>query len=264
MQFDVDLRKRVVAQGRAFDLDVSFRVESPRLALYGPSGAGKTLTLQMLAGLVRPDEGRIVVDGRPWFDAERGIDLAPGARRVGYVFQDYALFPHWTVARNVGAAFARSWPRPLSAAQAARVERALTLFDLADVRDSYPAQLSGGQRQRTALARALVGRPRVLLLDEPFAALDGMLRERVRDELLALQARHDVPLVMITHDPEDIRACAEAVVTLDAGRVAGIVAGPVTAAPPPPASDAGRPPQRDDAPAAGAAPVRRNVRAGIG
>jgi molybdate transport system ATP-binding protein len=233
MQLEVDIQKRVRAQGRTFELAVAFRVETRRLALYGPSGAGKTLTLQMLAGLVRPDAGRIIINGRPWFDASLKIDLTPRARRLGYVFQDYALFPHWTVARNVGAAFVRGWPRVLSMSQEARVERALTLFDLIDVRDSYPAQLSGGQRQRTALARALVGKPRVLLLDEPFAALDGMLRGRLRDELLALQDRHDVPWILITHDPDDLHTCAEAVVTLEDGRVVDVVAGPVTAASPP-------------------------------
>jgi molybdate transport system ATP-binding protein len=261
MKFDVALRKRVTAQGRRFDLDVSFRVESARLALYGPSGAGKTLTLQMLAGLVRPDAGRIVVDGSPWFDAEQRIDLAPAARRVGYVFQDYALFPHWTVAKNVGASFVRGWPRLLSSSQTTRIERALTLFDLNDVRDSYPAQLSGGQRQRTALARALVGRPRILLLDEPFAALDGMLRDRLRDELLTVQQGSAVPLILITHDPDDLRACAEAVVTLDGGRVVDVVAGPATAAAP---SRDGSPLRATAASDTGAPVVGRIIRARIG
>jgi molybdate transport system ATP-binding protein len=232
VQIEVDIRKRVPAQGRTFDLDVSFRATTRRLALFGPSGAGKTLTLQMLAGLVRPDAGRIVVDGETWFDAKRGIDLAPAARRIGYVFQDFALFPHWSVAQNVAAAFARGWPRRLSASQRARVERALELFDLADVRDSYPAQLSGGQRQRTALARALVGEPRFLLLDEPFASLDGLLRIRLRSELLALQQRHGVPLVLITHDPDDLTACAEAVVTLAHGRVEAFATRAGAAGPP--------------------------------
>jgi molybdate transport system ATP-binding protein len=247
MQLDVDIQKRVRAQGRTFDLEVAFCVESRRLALYGPSGAGKTLTLQMLAGLVRPDAGRIIVNGRPWFDASLKIDLAPRARRLGYVFQDYALFPHWTVARNVSAAFIRGWPRVLSTSQEARVERALTVFDLLDVRDSYPAQLSGGQRQRTALARALVGKPRMLLLDEPFAALDGMLRGRVRNELLALQDRHGVPWILITHDPEDLHTCADAVVTLADGRVVEVVAGPVTAAAPPAVDDVDLPSIRSGA-----------------
>jgi molybdate transport system ATP-binding protein len=138
------------------------------------------------------------------------------------VFQDYALFPHRTVAQNVAAPFVRAWPRGMTAEAAERVERTLALFELNDIRASYPAQLSGGQRQRTALARALVGHPRLLLLDEPFAALDGMLRRRLRGELLAIQARHGVPMVLITHDPDDLAACAEAVVTIEAGRVVDV------------------------------------------
>jgi molybdate transport system ATP-binding protein len=224
MHIDVDIEKHVRAACRRFDLAIRFSADTARLALYGPSGAGKTLTLQMLAGLVRPDKGRIVVEGKTWFDADRGVDVPPRERRVGYVFQDYALFPHWTVAQNVSGAFARGWPRPLRASQARRVERVLLSFDLSDVRESYPSQLSGGQRQRTAVARALVGRPRVLMLDEPFAALDGMLKNRLRAELLAIQAHYDIPMLLITHDPDDLAACADVVVSLDGGRVVALTA----------------------------------------
>jgi molybdate transport system ATP-binding protein len=224
MHIDVDIDKQVRAARRRFDLSIRFSADTTRLALYGPSGAGKTLTLQMLAGLVRPDRGRIVVDGKTWFDADRGIDVPPRARRVGYVFQDYALFPHWTVAQNVGGAFMRGWPRPLRASQTRRIERVLVSFDLSDIRDSYPSQLSGGQRQRTAVARALVGHPRILMLDEPFAALDGMLRKRLRAELLEIQARYDIPMILITHDPDDLSACADVVASLEAGRIEGLAA----------------------------------------
>ena len=219
MRIDVDIEKRVRAGDRGFSLAISFSADTDRLALYGPSGAGKTLTLQMLAGLMPPDNGRIVVDGSTWFDRKLGIDVPPRGRRIGYVFQDYALFPHWTVAQNVGGAFARGCPQRLTKEQALHVEHLLVMFDLADVRDSYPSQLSGGQRQRTAVARALVARPRILMLDEPFAALDGMLKNRLRRELLDIQARHAVPMILITHDPDDLAACADAVISLDAGRV---------------------------------------------
>jgi molybdate transport system ATP-binding protein len=225
MHIDVDIEKQVRAARRRFDLAIHFSADTTRLALYGPSGAGKTLTLQMLAGLVRPDKGRIVVDGKTWFDTDRRVDVPPRERRVGYVFQEYALFPHWTVAQNVSGAFARGWPRPLSASRARRVERVLLSFDLSDVRNSYPSQLSGGQRQRTAVARALVGRPRALMLDEPFAALDGMLKNRLRAELLAIQAHYDIPMILITHDPDDLAACADVVVSLDGGRVVDVATG---------------------------------------
>ena len=218
MHFDVDLEKPVHAQGRVFDLAVRFRATTDRLALYGPSGAGKSLTLQVLAGLVRPDRGRIVIDDTVWFDAQRRIDLPARARRVGYVFQDYALFPHRTVEDNVAAAMARWYPRRLTSEQKGQVDELLASFSLQDVRKSFPEQLSGGQRQRTALARALAARPGLLLLDEPFAALDAALRVRLRADLLDVQRRYGVPMVLISHDPDDLAHCAEVVVALADGR----------------------------------------------
>jgi len=228
MRFDVDIAKRVVAPGRTFHLDVRFRVDAERLALFGPSGAGKSLTLQALAGLVTPDRGRIAIDGETWFDAARGVCLPARARRVGYVFQEYALFPHRTVEGNVAAALARWYPRALSPSQRDDIDALLAAFELVDVRHSYPAQLSGGQRQRTALARAVAARPRLLLLDEPFSALDSGLRLRLRTDLLAAQRRFGIPMVLITHDPEDLAHCAESVVGLSEGRVTHGAADPPT------------------------------------
>jgi len=220
MRFDVDIGKRVVAQGRVFELAVRFCIETDRLALFGPSGAGKSLTLQALAGLVRPDRGRIAIDGRVWLDRNAGIDLPTRARRVGYVFQDYALFPHRTVEQNVAAALSRWLPAPLTPAARREIDTMLEAFALAEVRRSYPEQLSGGQRQRTALARALAARPALLLLDEPFAALDATLRLRLRADLIDVQRRFAIPMVLITHDPDDLVKCADAVITLTHGRVA--------------------------------------------
>lgn len=220
MLFDVDIVKRVIAQGRAFDLAVQFRVDAERLALFGPSGAGKSLTLQVLAGLVRPDRGRIVIDDQTWLDRTRNVELPTRARRVGYVFQDYALFPHRTVRDNVAAARARWYPRPLAPAERREIDELLDVFALNDVRNSYPVQLSGGQRQRTALARAMAARPRLLLLDEPFSSLDSALRLRLRADLLDVQRRFGIPMVLITHDPDDLAHCAESVVVLREGRVA--------------------------------------------
>jgi len=219
MKFDVDIAKRVIAQGRPFDLAVRFVLDSDRVALYGPSGAGKSLTLAALAGLVRPDRGRIAIDGEVWFDAARGVDRPTRQRQVGFVFQDYALFPHRTVEQNVAAAAERWYPRARDAVAQAEVAQLLGAFALDDVRKSYPEQLSGGQRQRTALARALAAKPKLLLLDEPFSALDAALRARLRAELVAVQRRFGVPIVIITHDPDDLVQCAERVVTLHDGKV---------------------------------------------
>jgi len=226
MRVDVDIRKEVRADGRRLVLDIAFVADAGRVALYGPSGAGKSLTLQMIAGLIRPDAGRIVVDGVTWFDASGGVDRAPRERGVAYLFQDYALFPHWTVTANIAAAFARAWPRRLTAANARAVDDLVERFALRDVARSYPAQLSGGQRQRVALARALVAEPRMLLLDEPFAALDRTLRLQLRDQLAALHAERGMPWIVITHDPDDLAACADTVIGVEAGRVVGVGAAP--------------------------------------
>ena len=218
MRFDIDIAKRVTAQGRPFDLDVRFAFEANLVAIYGPSGAGKSLTLAALAGLVRPDRGRIAIDGDAWFDSARGIDVPARKRHVGFVFQDYALFPHRTVEQNVAAANERWYPRSTDADARSELSQLIASFGLDDVRKSYPAQLSGGQRQRTALARALAAKPRLLLLDEPFSALDATLRTRLREELAAVQQRFGVPIVMITHDPDDL-AGVDVVVSLAEGKV---------------------------------------------
>ena len=219
MHFDVDVAKRVVAQGRAFDLAVQFRVDAHRLALFGPSGSGKSLTLQVLAGLVRPDRGRIVIDHEVWLDRSRNVELPARARCVGYVFQDYALFPHRTVQQNVAAVLARWYPRSLTPTERRDIDALLEMFALTDIRHSYPVQLSGGQRQRTALARAVATRPRLLLLDEPFSALDSELRLRLRADLLDVQRRFGIPIVLISHDPDDLAQCADSVVVLHKGGV---------------------------------------------
>ena len=227
MRVDVDIRKEVRADGRGLVLDIAFVAEAGRVALYGPSGAGKSLTLQMIAGLIRPDAGRIVVDDVTWFDAASGVNRSPRERGVGYLFQDYALFPHWTVTANIAAAFAHAWPRRLAPDEARAVDDLVDRFALRDVARSYPAQLSGGQRQRVALARALVAAPRMLLLDEPFAALDRTLRLQLRAELAALHAERGLPWIVITHDPDDLAACADTVVAVDAGRIVDVADAPM-------------------------------------
>jgi len=216
---DVDLQLRVAEGNRRFDLAVRFATEAPFAALYGPSGAGKSLTLQAIAGLLRPDRGHVRLDGRTLYDSVAGIDLAPPARRIGYLFQDYALFPHLSVFDNVAFGLTSALRPRLPAAGRARVEDLLAGFGLADMAASRPRHLSGGQRQRVALARALACEPQVLLLDEPFAALNPMLRRDLRRELAEVRRRWGIPALMITHDVEDVLELAEVAFVFDGGQV---------------------------------------------
>jgi molybdate transport system ATP-binding protein len=217
--WDVALRKTLRQGASTFELDVGFRSSARRVVLFGPSGAGKTQTLKMMAGIVAPDQGRVAVAGRLLFDSAQGIRTTAQQRHLAYMFQDYALFPHLTVRQNVAFALSRGLLNPARAVAHEAVDRWIRSFGLEAVAGHYPHQLSGGQRQRTALARALVSGPTALLLDEPFAALDKGLRERLREELKALQVELGLPMLLITHDEDDVRALAEEVVCLDAGRV---------------------------------------------
>lgn len=219
MTLTVDIRKTLIARERRFELSVSFTGSCQRIVLFGPSGAGKTLTLKAVAGLLKPDDGAITLGGQPLFDAARGIDIPTRARAAAYLFQDYALFPHLNVRQNVGFALRRGWLNPRSRETSQAVEYWLDAFDLMAVAGSFPAQLSGGQKQRVALARALVAEPRILLLDEPFAALDAGMRERMRRELSELQTRLDIPMVLITHDEADVAVFGDQVVQLAEGTV---------------------------------------------
>ena len=217
MKWDVAIRKTVGAGAQRFELDVAFRSDVERLVLFGPSGAGKTMTLKAIAGLVRPDAGRIAMAGTTLFDAVEGIDVPAQRRDCGYLFQEYALFPHLTVRQNIAFGLDPGWRNPRRAAGGAAVDRWLDTLELRALAERFPDQLSGGQRQRVALARALAGEPRALLLDEPFAALDEPLRNRLRAELAELQARLALPIVLITHDPADVDAFADDVVHIAAG-----------------------------------------------
>ncbi len=209
------------ARGRIFRLEVGFVSRARFTVVYGPSGSGKSLTMRAIAGLERPDRGRILLDGRVLFDSAAGVDLPARCREVGYVFQDYALFPHKTVFQNVafGLEAARPWPWRLASGQRAEVLRFLDLFEVRDLSSAYPGELSGGQQQRVALARAFIRRPGLVLLDEPFAALDPAMRDRMRRKFLDLHRRLDVPVVLISHDPADVSAFPAAVIRIEDGRV---------------------------------------------
>jgi molybdate transport system ATP-binding protein len=219
MLLDLDIRKLMRAGKQSFQLDVRLTTDSQRIVILGPSGSGKSLTLKAVAGLLRPDAGHIRLDGHELFDAAKGIDLAPQKRELAYVFQDYALFPHLTVRQNIAFPLLKGWFNPRRHQRHAQADYWCEAFQLGQVADQYPHELSGGQKQRTALARALVTQPRALLLDEPFAALDPGLRALMRTELKELQHRLQVPMVLITHDPEDAAVFGDHVVDLREGRV---------------------------------------------
>jgi molybdate transport system ATP-binding protein len=219
MMWQVELRSRLGSQASAFELDIAFTSDAQRLVVFGPSGAGKSQTLMMMAGLNAPQQGRVVFKDKVLFDSHRGIYLPARQRGLGYVFQDYALFPHLTVRQNIGFGLVQGWRNPSPAHQDPAIDYWTEVFQLQAVADLYPEQLSGGQRQRTALARALVASPQALLLDEPFAAMDRPLRQSLRSELLQLQADLSLPMVLITHDEEDVQAFAQEVIQVDKGRV---------------------------------------------
>jgi molybdate transport system ATP-binding protein len=232
MIWEVAIRRTLRHGASRFELDVTFASACPRVVLFGPSGAGKTQTLRIVSGTAPADGGRVAVGGRVLQDSAAGIRLTPQARALGYVYQDYALFPHLTVRQNVAFARRTGWRNPRRDHSDAEVERWLSAFALEPVAGHFPHQISGGQRQRTALARALVTRPSALLLDEPFAALDKQLRAHLRAELAELQAQIGVPMLLITHDDDDVRALADDVVRLDHGRVV-TATNPEISAPPP-------------------------------
>jgi len=215
--FEIRIKKHFADS--AFSLDVAFQSHAQRLVLLGPSGAGKSLTLKAIAGLLQPDSGRMQVGSQLLFDHHAGVNLPPQQRRLGYLFQDYALFPHLNVSQNIGFALNTGVLNPRRQHQHPQVQLWLERFELTPYALLYPHQLSGGQKQRVALARALVGEPAALLLDEPFAALDPTLRQSLRAELLQLQIQLQLPLLLITHDEQDAAVLGQTVIELAQGRL---------------------------------------------
>ena len=203
-----------------FTLRIVLDARNGAVGLLGPSGAGKSMTLRMIAGLSTPDRGRVVLNGRVLFDSAGGRNIPAASRRIGVVFQDYALFPHLTVAENVGFGLYRV-PKD---ERNAGIWKQLESMGIAELANRYPRQISGGQRQRVAIARCMAMEPDALLLDEPFAALDPHLRRRTEEQLRATLASFKGPVVFVTHDMEEaFRFCSELLV-LDNGQV--IASGP--------------------------------------
>ena len=210
---EMDVQKNLQSAEGPMLLHIQFRIEKGCFAtLYGPSGAGKTSTLKILSGLLAPDKGYLAVNGKTWYDSGRAVNRPPQERRIGFVFQDYALFPHMTVNQNLHFALGKK-------GDPAMLDRLIGMIALEGLGDRKPAELSGGQQQRVALARALVQQPELLLLDEPLAALDLETRLKLQDDLLELHREFGLTTLLISHDTGEIIKLADKVFVLEKGQV---------------------------------------------
>lgn len=212
MSIYVDIEKTL----GCFQLKVKFEAGNETLALLGASGCGKTMTLKCIAGVEKPDRGKIVLDGRVLFDSERNINLPPQVRCTGLLFQNYALFPNMTVQQNIQCGAARSQDK---GEQKKAVEQAMEDFGISELAHRYPHQLSGGQQQRVALARLLVSEPQILLLDEPFSALDSHLRFRLEQELHHTIRSFGKTVLLVSHDRDEVYRMSDRIAIMDHGTI---------------------------------------------
>ena len=218
MPIQVDIKKSF----GGFTLDVAFEADSEVVGLLGASGCGKSMTLKCVAGIVRPDEGRIVVNGVTLFDSEKRIDLSPQKRRVGLLFQNYALFPNMTVEQNIMTVLKSGGGRsPGGESIPERASRLMEKFHLKGLERHYPAQLSGGQQQRAALARIMSGKPALLMLDEPLSALDSYLRWQLEGELLQILEEFEGPTLYVSHNRDEVYRLCKKVCVMNLGRSEG-------------------------------------------
>jgi molybdate transport system ATP-binding protein len=208
-------KNRHGAGASPFVLDVSLEIPAGIAILFGPSGAGKSTLLDCIAGLLRPDTGRIAIGNDVLLDRERGVNLPPQRRRVAYVFQTLALFPHLTVEENVGYGL----PGLEIVEQHRKIREILEAFRVEKLRARKPGEISGGEKQRVALARSLVTSPRVLLLDEPLTGLDAELKAAIVDDLRAWNAAQQIPILYVTHSRDEVDALGERVIAMDHGRI---------------------------------------------
>jgi molybdate transport system ATP-binding protein len=208
---ELDIRKKLLGAQGEFTLEVELRIEQGEfVTLFGESGAGKTTLLRCLAGLAEPDEGNICINGETWFDSTKQVRLPVQQRHVGYMFQDYALFPNMSVRGNLEFALRKGANRQ-------RVIELIEIMELGELQHRKPDSLSGGQQQRVALARALAAEPQLLLLDEPFSALDQETKVRLQDEVLRLQRHFGLTTVMVSHDVSEVYRLSKRVLIIEQG-----------------------------------------------
>ena len=209
----LDIDKKFLAADGEMHLELNLTLEKGKLiTLYGESGAGKTSTLRLLSGLMKPDQGRIIVNGKTWFDSDKKINLPPQKRKIGYVFQDYALFPNMTVLENLEFALAKGQDKK-------NVSDLIEIIELGTLQHRKPETLSGGQKQRVALARALAERPDILLLDEPLAALDIKIRLKLQDYIQKIHREFNLTTILISHDIGEIVKLSDHVIFLEKGSI---------------------------------------------
>lgn len=208
MSLEVEIKKAY----DDFKLDVSFKSDNSVMAILGASGSGKSLTLKCIAGIETPDEGRIVLNDRVLFDSKKGTNLVPQMRQVGYMFQDYALFPNMTVKQNI----------EIACHEKNDVESYLECFQLKDVSNLYPHQLSGGQKQRTAMARMLAAKPELIMLDEPFSSLDRDLKGQMEAEVKAILEAEGKPAIFVSHDYEEVGRISRYAGVISNGEMCGV------------------------------------------
>ena len=212
----MNLKVHIFKKFEGFSLKVDFDSDAKNIALLGPSGSGKSLTLKCIAGIIKPDEGHIELDGKVLFDSEKHINLPPQKRGVGYLFQSYALFPNMTVKKNILAGLHNEKDKE---AKSKTLYDYARLLKISDVLDNYPHEISGGQAQRTALARILVSKPSILLLDEPFSALDAFLRNKLQMELKDILEEYNGQSIIVTHDRDEAYLLSDEIVLVDNGSI---------------------------------------------
>lgn len=213
---DINLSKKLLGSGGEFDFGCNISNDTNELiSVFGPSGSGKSTLLKMIAGLENADSGYIKIGDETWFDKENGINLRPQKRKVGFVFQEYTLFPNMNVLENI--MFAQS------AKNAKKAKELLELTELTELIGAYPVTLSGGQKQRVAIARAIAREPEILLLDEPFSALDTAVKRKLHDEILRLKSALSLPILFVSHDKEEVFRLSDKVAEVKNGKISAML-----------------------------------------